>query len=265
MKYLSQEVNLEDFFRLTQGADHRLLLLDYDGTLAPFTVQRDRAFPYPEVEDWLAGMMAVANARTVIISGRAIKDFEGLLSKGALPEIWGSHGWERRTSDGHYSQIPIDEISKNKLRQARAVLDALSYENLVEEKPVSVAAHWRGLEPTQRNSIGQIVMNEWSKIIDNSILEIHQFDGGLELRVKGRNKGAVVSDILSTLSGVVAAAYLGDDITDEDAFKAMEGKGLRVLVRETLRETLADVWLTPPAELMTFLGQWKLSCESSRP
>jgi trehalose-6-phosphatase len=51
-------------------------------------------------------------------------------------------------------------------------------------------------------------------------------------------------------------AYLGDDLTDEDAFKALKGKGLSVLVRDTQRDTLADCWLTPPDELLDFLHHW---------
>jgi trehalose-6-phosphatase len=55
-------------------------------------------------------------------------------------------------------------------------------------------------------------------------------------------------------------AYLGDDLTDEDAFRALKGKGLSVLVRKESRTTEADCWLKPPDELLDFLKKWhKLS------
>jgi trehalose 6-phosphate phosphatase len=57
------------------------------------------------------------------------------------------------------------------------------------------------------------------------------------------------------------SAYLGDDVTDEDAFKALANKGLRALVREQLRETVADIWLIPPVELREFLKRWIKACE----
>ena len=50
--------------------------------------------------------------------------------------------------------------------------------------------------------------------------------------------------------------YLGDDLTDEYAFQQLSNRGLKVLVREEPRETLADIRLTPPDELVCFLGKW---------
>jgi trehalose-6-phosphatase len=66
------------------------------------------------------------------------------------------------------------------------------------------------------------------------------------------------------MSGDVAAAYLGDDLTDEDAFKAIKGKGIGVLVRSELRPTAADIWLTPPKDLLEFLSVWLPECEGER-
>jgi len=53
-----------------------------------------------------------------------------------------------------------------------------------------------------------------------------------------------------------AAAYLGDDTTDEDAFKAIRGRGIGVLVRPQFHATAADFWLKPPEELLEFLERW---------
>ena len=57
-------------------------------------------------------------------------------------------------------------------------------------------------------------------------------------------------------------AYLGDDQTDEDAFRAVGDigeKGLSVLVRTHVRETAADVWIKPPQQLIEFLENWLLA------
>jgi trehalose-6-phosphatase len=53
-----------------------------------------------------------------------------------------------------------------------------------------------------------------------------------------------------------AAAYLGDDNTDEDAFKSIKGRGMGILVREEFRPTEADAWLSPPEQLLQFLKYW---------
>jgi trehalose-phosphatase len=91
-------------------------------------------------------------------------------------------------------------------------------------------------------------------------LSLEAFDGGLELRALGRNKGDAVRDVLDEEGSLAAAAYLGDDRTDEDAFRAIRGRGLSVLVRPELRETAADWWLIPPADLLWFLGRWHAAC-----
>jgi trehalose-6-phosphatase len=58
----------------------------------------------------------------------------------------------------------------------------------------------------------------------------------------------------------VPIAFLGDDLTDEDAFQVLRGRGLTILVRADHRETMAEAWLKPPAELIDFLERWRNVC-----
>jgi trehalose-phosphatase len=85
---------------------------------------------------------------------------------------------------------------------------------------------------------------------------VHAFDGGLELRPKNRGKSDVVQQLLQESSNDTPVAYLGDDLSDEEAFKTLGDRALKVLVREQWRPTLADVHLIPPDELLKFLDQW---------
>ena len=62
--------------------------------------------------------------------------------------------------------------------------------------------------------------------------------------------------VLSETPPESAIAYLGDDVTDEDAFRAVKMRGIGVLVRPEFRETVADVWLRPPDELVDFMARW---------
>jgi trehalose-phosphatase len=87
-----------------------------------------------------------------------------------------------------------------------------------------------------------------------------EFDGGLELRVREPNKGTVVRAIRKELPIDCPVSYLGDDLTDEDAFRALKGEGLSLLVRPEYRSTTADAWLRPPEELATFLNDWLRIC-----
>ena len=63
-------------------------------------------------------------------------------------------------------------------------------------------------------------------------------------------------DVLSGAPPGTVAAYLGDDLTDEDAFRALPEGALGVLVREELRPTDAGAWVRPPEGLLDFLDRW---------
>jgi trehalose 6-phosphate phosphatase len=89
-----------------------------------------------------------------------------------------------------------------------------------------------------------------------SNLRLLPFDGGVELRSLERNKGSVVQDILAQEPPGLPTAYLGDDLTDEDAFVALGDRGHSILVRPELRESAARFWLKPPEELLRLLDDW---------
>jgi trehalose 6-phosphate phosphatase len=262
LQFLTSDIDLDAFFDHVRVADHRLLLLDYDGTLAPFNVDRAKAVLYPAVKKVLPDLLRLPNSRTVIVSGRPVADLVALIGVKPSPEIWGSHGWEHLSSNGKYFLPPLDQASRAALQRASEVLDTLNLPNLREDKPVSVAAHWRGLPADEVNEIHQYIEKAWTGLLSCAPLEKLEFDGGLELRVKGRGKGWVVEEILRKLDGDTAAAFLGDDKTDEEAFGIMAGKGLRVLVRPVLRTTLADLWLQPPDEVIEFLTNWMNACSA---
>jgi trehalose 6-phosphate phosphatase len=91
-------------------------------------------------------------------------------------------------------------------------------------------------------------------------LDLLEFDGGVEIRAPGADKGNAVRAFLREIGRDTPTAYLGDDSTDESAFRAIEGRGISVLVRPTWRQTAAQSWLQPPGELLDFLGLWLKAC-----
>jgi trehalose-phosphatase len=89
-------------------------------------------------------------------------------------------------------------------------------------------------------------------------LRLLKFEAGLELRA-GRDKGGAVREIIRESEPDGPVTYLGDDLTDEAAFEAVneaEAPHLSVLMRRAPRKTAADVWLKPPEELREFLRMW---------
>lgn len=262
MEVLNKEIDINNFFRYVKDARDRILLLDYDGTLAPFKIKRDEAVPYEGVEDILDEIMESGTTRVVLISGRCAKDLLKLLKLKNRPEIWGSHGWERMLPDNTYY---IEKTSKNSLKALKYAEDWLREEGLYrlcEPKPVCIALHWRGLEQSEIEGINKKVREKWPLVPHNDELLLTGFDGGIEIRVPGKDKGDAVKRILSESESDPAVAYLGDDKSDECAFRALGNNGLSVLVRKELRPTCADTWIRPPEEMLSFLNDWMTACSS---
>ncbi len=90
-------------------------------------------------------------------------------------------------------------------------------------------------------------------------LELLDFDGGVEIRVPGHDKGQAVETILNETEGWRAWRISVMIRLTKMHFRSIKGKGLAVLVRERVRETAADVWLKPPEELIEFLENWLLA------
>lgn len=231
-------------------------MLDYDGTLAPFRVQPEKAVPYPGVREILSKLLKGQRTRVVLISGRWTKDLIPLLKPDPLPEIWGSHGWERLRADGTYEIAAFNDWALRGLAEADRWVEEKGLAGRCEHKPGCLALHWRGLAPEKTRGIYSKAITKWTLLAKKTGLILSEFDGGLELRVPGRNKGHAVKTILAEMGNDSMAAYLGDDITDEDAFKAIKGRGLGILARDEYRSTAADLWLTPPEELLEFLLRW---------
>jgi trehalose-phosphatase len=235
------------------------LLLDYDGTLAPFTPDREHAFPYPEIPELVAKIMRTGT-RVVLVSGRPATELLFLSGIHPHPEIWGSHGSERLLPDGSYQVEPPLPDHQSALKAAAHSLNACGLSSRVEIKPGGIAVHWRGLSSAERAHMEAKVRILFASAINNHGLHLLPFDGGLELRAPGKNKGDAVTAILNEAGPEVAAAYLGDDQTDENAFRAIKRRGIAILVRPEPRPTVADIWLRPPEELGRFLREWLAAC-----
>ena len=257
---------LEEFFRAFAGARTALLLLDYDGTLAPFRIDRFKARPYSSVRELLSRIQdsgpAVLKTRMAIISGRPAGEIGPLLELDPPLEVWGLHGAERFYPDGRRELEDAPAATRPKLDELREQLRRDSFGGLFEDKPNAAVMHWRGVSPRKARQIERRTRTLFEPIANLEGVTLLEFEAGLEIRV-GRDKGGAVEAILKEeIKGNGACcpvAFLGDDITDEAAFRAVnsaKGPHLSALVRRARRETAADVWLKPPGELRKFLERW---------
>ena len=252
------------FLQSVAHASQAVLLLDYDGTLAPFDTNRDQAYPYPGVALLLQEIVRNGRTRVVVISGRDATDILPLLNIRPRPEVWGIHGLQRLRADGSTEMPRLDERTLNGLSDADRWLGYQQLRHTAEFKAGSIAVHWRGLSESGVNALRARVLLSWRPIAESSGLDLLEFDGGIEMRTPDANKGDAVRAFLSEIGRDTPAAYLGDDNTDESAFRAMQGHGISVLVRPERRQTAAQTWLKPPDELLDFLGLWLKACNEGR-
>lgn len=251
---------LEPFLRRVAEASEAALLLDYDGTLAPFRAQRDQAYPYPGVTSLLQEILGEGRTRVVVISGRDASDVLPFLKLDPSPEVWGIHGLQRLRPDGTTEMPELDERTVDGLSDAGRWLGYQELLHTAEFKAGSIAVHWRGLSDNNVEALRSRVLLGWRSIAKQRCLNLLEFDGGVEIRASQANKGDAVRSFLEGISRDAPIAYLGDDNTDESAFQALRGRGISALVRPKWRQTAAQFWLKPPDELLDFLRLWLKSC-----
>src|SRR4051812_13695166 len=198
------------FFDRLRTAPSRALLLDYDGTLAPFTPDREHAFSYPEIPELVARIMRTGT-RVVLVSGRPATELLFLSGIRPHPEVWGSHGAERLLPDGSYQVEPPSPDHQSALKAAVHSLHACGFSSNVEVKPGGIAVHWRGVAPIERALMEAEIRNLFASAIEDHGLHLLPFDGGLELRAAGKNKGAPVSGLLHAAALARAGASYGTD------------------------------------------------------
>jgi trehalose-phosphatase len=254
------QAQLAPFLQTVAQASQAALLLDYDGTLAPFHAKRDQAYPYPGVALILQEIVRNGRTRVIVISGRDAIDVPLLLNINPRPEVWGIHGLQRTKPDGSTEMPYLDGRTLDGLSDADRWLGYQQVRHTAEFKAGSVAVHWRGLSASDAENLRSRVLLGWRPIAERSGLDLLDFDGGVEIRTGEADKGDAVRLFLSEISPDTPAAYLGDDTTDESAFRAMQGRGISVLVRPKWRQTAAQLWLKPPDELLDFLGLWLKTC-----
>ena len=268
----------QTFIETLAQASQRILLLDYDGTLAPFHADKMRAFPWPGVVEILDQLHARADTRLVLVTGRPVADLPQLLPLANHIELWGSHGWEHVAPDRRYTLFPLTAEQRSTLDAVERAIDSslrgvsLQFEPLgpnessdsrpthpdpLERKPAGFAVHWRGLT-TESQALVRESADAAFNVHGNSSITRLPFASGVEFRAVGYTKAFPVHQVTAQAAPGALVAYFGDDVTDEDAFAALGPAGLGFLVRPTLRASHAKYWLRPPEELLELLRNFTL-------
>jgi len=144
-----KEEKLEEFFDALKSAPHSFLFLDYDGTLAPFRVDRFTARPWVGVRELLAEIQKQGRTRMTMITGRPAQEIRPLLGLEPPLEVWGLHGAERIYVDARRELEEAPAEAQAKLEELREQLRQDSLGGLFEDKANGVVMHWRG-EPARK-------------------------------------------------------------------------------------------------------------------
>lgn len=244
-----------DLWRALAISGHRLLMFDYDGTLAPFRVHRERAVIPRTTRLGLRRLAALPDHTLAIVSGRSLSEVARLV--GNLPiHVVGEHGWEERSPSGRIRRAPLPAVCAIALARAAARADELGLGDHLELKRTAIVLHVRGMPVARARSAVRAATRAWKPLVRSGGLRLDEIVGGLELRAVGHDKGEVVRRLLAMRPRPDLAVYVGDDTTDEDAFAAVRFHGIGVRVGVRHRVTRAGGTLASPADVSRFITEW---------
>lgn len=230
------------------------VFLDYDGTLTPIVDDPEGALLPDSMKQTLVEM--AKRLPVAVISGRDLPDVQKLVGIGSIYYA-GSHGFDiagpggmankRETGAAFLSSLDLAE------RELKEKLDP-TQGAWVERKKFSIAVHYRKVAESEVGSVKEVVEN---------VAALHQdlrLSGGkkiFELQPKiDWHKGKALFWLLAEMGldkENVVPFYIGDDVTDEDAFRVLEKRGIGIVVMDQDRPTAARYRLNNPKEVERFL------------
>ncbi|MGE5488099.1 MAG: trehalose-phosphatase [bacterium] len=232
-----------------------VVFLDYDGTLTPIVARPEDAVLSAEMREAVRGL--ASRCTVAVISGRDLSDVRALVG---LDELFyaGSHGFEIAGPPGwgphHEIGAEFLPVLAELERELSAALSAAPGAQL-QRKRYSIAAHYRNV---QRPGDEELVRRAVAAAIEHRPnLRISAGKKVLEIQPAiDWNKGKAVLWLLEAMNLDPCSTlplYIGDDTTDEDAFRAVRERGVAILVREEPRLTLANYALEDTGEVRRFI------------
>jgi trehalose 6-phosphate phosphatase len=182
-----------------------------------------------------------------VISGRSLDEVDRIL-EGVVTAVGAVHGLVRRTGDGVVEGIPADPA----LAEARVQLERFVAGHpglMLEDKAVSVAVHSR-----QAPQLSATARAEAERICAGTELKLQPGELVTEIRTSGADKGAAVRAFMQEhpFKGALPV-FVGDDLTDEDGFKAARALGGVSVLVGPVRPTEADLRLEDVAAVRAWL------------
>ena len=232
---------LEQALRALAARRPLLLASDYDGVLAPLVGDPSAAVPSPGVAAVLARLSDVEEVTVALVSGRGVDDLQRTSGLTGSYRWVGSHGAE---FDGPLTGALA--ARRDELAELLRPLVAATPGARLEVKPASVAVHVRQVAD---RSAAAGLLAEAERRADSS-LTLKPGKEVLEVAVTDADKGTALRRLREEL-GAAAVLYLGDDVTDEDAFRALGPEDVAVKIGDGA--TAARYRIGSPADAVAVL------------
>ena len=227
-----------------------LVATDFDGTLAPIVDDPAAARPLPEAMEALETLAAIPGTVVAVVSGRGLADLQDLLDTDQRIHLVGSHGAETSAEDRDGSPATLSAEDAKRLTRLRLELQQITAEYRgvkLELKPTGIAVHLRGMDDRDAAAVTEQIEENPA-----SWPGVHLLRGKkvVELTVVTTNKGRALKALMRQHQ-VTATVFIGDDITDENAFGVLSGSDVGVKVGRG--RTAADVRIAEPARVADLL------------
>jgi trehalose 6-phosphate phosphatase len=248
-----------------------LPMTDYDGTLTPIVERPELATISGRLRGLLKMIAEQPNIKLCIISGRSKQDIKG---KVGLEMIYygGNHGLE--------IEGPSFDYVNPSAKKARPLMQALFQELrvllkrtegvLLEDKGLSLTVHYRLVPKKKLPEVKEELEKMLVRSAGRAGISLTRGQMAFELRpANDWGKGSAMQLLIRELkldeknSGLVPI-YIGDDLTDEDAFKVLESerRGISIAVGNLVKDTCARYRLESPSEVISFMGLLLKSAEN---
>ncbi len=210
-------------------SERRLLLLDYDGTLVPFTGNPQEARPDPELMDLLNQIIGQTANKVIIISGRdkdTLEEWFGELAIGMIAE----HGIWIKENGPKWSET--ERLRDDWKQEVRPILERYvdrTPGSFIEEKGFSLVWHYRRSDVALGSVRATELKNNLFGFTANLGLDLLEGNKVLEIKNSGINKGRAASRWISKSKWDFILAA-GDDWTDEDLFTALPDSAYSIKV-----------------------------------
>lgn len=265
--------DLETALAHVAGSQTLAVALDFDGVVAPLVDDPTRSVPLAGTVAEVAALMGLDRTRVALVSGRNLAGLRAVYKAPAGTYMYGSHGAETARVPAGNTQLRVqppalsDDETRllDQLDERAAQLEEEFAETgfWIERKPLGRGFHSRTVNSADKQRVEEAIDALIAQFPQARVVRGHDIT---ELAVRKVTKGDAVTELLSTLNSTdstdatgitdstgstdsTGIIYIGDDVTDEDAFAALADVPSAVTVKVGAGTTRASYRVDTPADV----------------